>query len=67
MKMLRDLLILVVAALIANWAVEKWVLRPTDDAPTGFVTIKPGFGMDDLARPLGFAIVAMLAHKFMPG
>jgi hypothetical protein len=65
--MIRDFLILFGSALVANWAIEKWVLRPTDDSPSGFITVQPGFGMDDLVRPIGIALVALLAHAVIPG
>lgn len=65
--MLRDFLILVVAGVAANYVVTKWVLRASDDDKTGFITIAPGFGMDDLAAPIAFAILAMVAHAVVPG
>lgn len=40
-------------ALLAQWILGKWILRASDDAPTGFVTVAPGFGLDDVVIGLG--------------
>jgi hypothetical protein len=65
--MIRDALVLFGSALAANYVAEKWVLKSSADDPNGFVLIAPGFGLDDAARAATFAVVAIIAHKLIPG
>ena len=60
----KTLLILTGAAAAGNFVAERFLLKDGPDDPSGFVEVKPGFGMDDVARAATIAVIAMLAYKF---
>ena len=60
----KTLLILTGAAAAGNFVAERFLLKDGPDDPSGFIEVKPGFGMDDVARAATIALIAMLAHKF---
>jgi len=50
-------------AVAAMYVVENFVLRESDDSPKGFITKKPGFGVDDVVMGLGVGLGVLLALK----
>lgn len=61
MKFLKGFVVVFVLAFVANWAVEKWVLKdPADDSDSGFIVQSPGLGIDDAARAAGVALLVVL-------
>jgi hypothetical protein len=50
----------------ADWIVNRFVLRDSDDAPSGFITRREGFGLDDVIRYTAIAFGALTAVHFMP-
>lgn len=49
----------------ADWIVNRFILRDSDDAPTGFITRREGFGLDDVIRYTAIAFGAMTAAHFV--
>lgn len=37
-------------AFLGDYVAEKFVLRDSDDSPSGFITKSAGFGVDDVVR-----------------
>jgi hypothetical protein len=69
---MKGLLIVFVLALLGNYLVERFVIKdPNDEADTGFIEARPGFGLDDAARAGGLALVIVfggkLARRFLGG
>jgi hypothetical protein len=65
-KFLKGFVVVFVLAFVANWALEKWVLKdPADASDSGFVPQTPGLGMDDAARAAGVALVVVLGGRFV--
>ena len=62
---IKTLLILTGAAAAGNFVAERFILKDGPDDPTGFLEVKPGFGLDDVARAATIAVIAMLAHKMV--
>ena len=62
---IKTLLILTGAAAAGNFVAERFILKDGPDDPTGFLEVKPGFGLDDVARAATIAVIAMLAHKLV--
>jgi hypothetical protein len=60
---IKTLLILTGAAAAGNFVAERFILKDGPDDPSGFLEVKPGFGLDDVARAATIAVIAMLAHK----
>lgn len=61
---MKGLLIVFVLALLGSYLVERFVIKdPADPNDTGFVEAAPGFGMDDVARAAGLAIVIVFGGK----
>lgn len=60
---IKTLLILTGAAAAGNFVAERFILKDGPDDPSGFIEVKPGFGLDDVARAATIAVLAMLAHK----
>lgn len=59
----KSLLVLTGAAVAGNFVAERFLLKDGPDDTSGFIEVKPGFGMDDIARAATIALLAMLAHK----
>lgn len=55
------------SALGAMFLIDRFVLRESDDSPTGFITKAPGFGVDDIVMGVGIAVAVLAALKFVPG
>jgi hypothetical protein len=64
--MVKQVAILTGAAILGNWLAERFILKDGPDDTSGFVEVKPGLGMDDVARGLTIAAVVMLANKYLP-
>lgn len=62
---MKGLLVLVGAAIVGNMLAEKFLLKAGPDDPDGFIEVKEGLGLDDLARGGAIAAVAYLARKFI--
>lgn len=62
--MVKQLLIFGGAAVAGNYVAERFLLKDGPDDPSGFVEVKPGFGMDDITRALAIAAFAILAQRF---
>jgi len=48
-----------------DFVVNRFVLRDSDDAPTGFITRRDGFGLDDVIRYTAIAFGALTAAHFV--
>lgn len=64
--MMKQVAILTGAAIAGNWLAERFILKDGPDDTSGFVEVKPGLGMDDLARGLTIAAIVLLANKYLP-
>jgi len=62
---IKTLLILTGAAAAGNFVAERFILKDGPDDTSGFIEVKPGFGLDDVARAATIALIAMLAHKMV--
>lgn len=62
---IKTLLILTGAAAAGNFVAERFILKDGPDDPSGFIEVKPGFGLDDVARAATIALIATLAHKMV--
>lgn len=63
--MIKHLLVYGGAAVAGNMIAERFILKDGPDDPSGFVEVKPGFGMDDIARALTIAALAIVAQRFV--
>lgn len=50
-------------AFAGDYVVEKFILRESDDSPSGFITKSPGFGVDDVVRYVFIAAGALAGMK----
>lgn len=64
---MKGLLFVAGAAVIGNYLAERFILKSTEDDPTGFVQVADGFGADDVARALTIGATYLLAKRFLPG
>lgn len=67
MNHVKNLAILTAAAVAGNYVAERFLLKDGPDDPSGFVEVKPGFGLDDITRAATIAVFAMLAGKLTSG
>lgn len=64
---MKAVLFVAAAAIIGNMLAEKFVLKATEDDPTGFVLVQEGIGIDDAARGVTIGLVYLGLKKFLPG
>jgi hypothetical protein len=64
-RAMKGLLVLVGAGIVGNMIAEKFLLKGGPDDPTGFIEVAEGFGMDDVARAVVIAGIAMVARRFL--
>lgn len=61
---MKTMLVIAGGAILGNYVAEKFVLKPLDGSPGGFVEVQMGLGMDDLARAACITAAIMLLKKF---
>ena len=63
----KKLLFSLGGVLLGKWAADQFVLKSGPDDPTGFIEVKQGFGLDDVAEAavivLSVAVVHMVTAK----
>jgi len=62
---IKKLAITAGGALIGNYVAEKYLLKVSKDAKTGFVLIEDGLGLDDFVRALACVGGIFLLNKFI--
>lgn len=50
-------------AFAGDYVAQHFILRPSDDSPSGFITITDGFGVDDVVRYVLIAMGALAGMK----
>lgn len=60
----RKVLVLFGAVIVGNWLAERFLLKASEDDPTGFVVVSEGFGMDDVVRAAAIVGIASVADRF---
>lgn len=63
---MKGFLVVAAAAVVGNMIAERFLLKSTDDDPTGFIVVSEGIGMDDVARAASIAGAYLLLKKFLP-
>lgn len=61
----KGFVVLIGAAIVGNMVAEKFLLKAGPDDPDGFIEVKPGLGLDDVARGAAIAGVYMVAKRFL--
>lgn len=63
--MVKQILVLTGAAIAGNFLAERFILKDGPDDTSGIIEVKPGFGMDDVARGLVIAGVVLAAKQIL--
>jgi hypothetical protein len=62
---MKRLAIDTLAILAGNVVFDKWIGK-VEGSETGFITVQPGIGLDDLVRALTCVGMVFIARKFVP-
>lgn len=62
---MKGILVLAGGAVVGNMLAEKFLLKSHPEDPSGFIEVKEGFGMDDIARAAAIVGVTILLQKFI--
>jgi hypothetical protein len=62
---MKKILVAFGSVIVGNMLAEKFILKSSEDDPSGFVPVADGFGMDDAARGAAIVGVMLLADRFL--
>ncbi len=62
---MKKILVAFGSVVVGNMLAEKFLLKSSEDDPTGFIVPNDGFGMDDVARGAAIVGVMLLADRFL--